>query len=110
MKRGDLGSGLSETKGILVSSPFLTYGSTFQPLSFSLRRTLQATMLRLARLDGSAEEEGTRGGARMKGLYFHINDFTTASFHPRGGRRGRGRGRKAAASVVAAAATIPGSP
>lgn len=59
-------------------------------------------MLRLARLDGSVavEEEGTRGGARMKGLYFHINDFMTASFHPRG----------AAASVVAAAATTAREP
>lgn len=37
------------------------------------------------RLDGSVatEEEGTRGGARLKGLYFHINDFMTTSFHPR---------------------------
>lgn len=87
-RNGDLGSGLSaETKGIPLPSPFLTHGSTFQPLSFAFRRTLQATMFRLCSA-GLFRRRGERGharecgGARMKGLYFHINDFMTASFYP----------------------------
>lgn len=92
-----------------IPSPFLTRLDLSTSFSFAFRRTLQATMLRLARLDGSVatKEEGTwgdAGDARMKGLYFHINDFMTASFHPRG--RGRGeRGR-----TVAIATADVGSP
>lgn len=53
------------------SVPFSLFNSRIRPsnLSVALRRTLQATMLRFARLDGSVavEEEGTRGDAGVRG-------------------------------------------
>lgn len=94
---GDLGLGLSaETKGIPFSSPFLTHGSDLPNLSFAFRRTLQATMLRFARLDGSVavEEEGTRGDAGMRGWKSYIFISMILWPHPstlEGGRQRRRR-------------------
>lgn len=77
---------------------FSLFNSRIRPsnLSFAFRRTLQATMLRFARLDGSVavEEEGTRGDAGMRGWKSYIFISMILWPHPstlEGGRQRRRR-------------------